>query len=199
MNGMQLSFTMAGVTAVLVGTWLVITFNRLVAMRNRVQNAWAQIDVQLNRRHDLVPNLVETARGYMEHEHSVLDAVTAARAQAISASNDLAARATTESMLGGTLGRLVAVAEGYPQLRAAENFKVLQEQLTSTENRIAYARQFYNDEVRKYNTSQATFPGNLVAGMLGFSPKSMFLADEADCSIRLLSKNDESGRGEERG
>lgn len=160
--------------------WLVAAFNSLVALRNRVQNAWADIDVQLKRRHDLIPNLVETARGYMQHERSLFEAVTQARAQAVAAGADIRERTAAEIALTGALGNLLAVAENYPQLRAVENFQLLQEQLTSTENRIAYARQFYNDEVMKYNTAQSVFPRNLFAGLLGFSSATLFAGSDAD-------------------
>ncbi len=160
--------------------WMVSTFNRLVALRNRVQNGWSDIDVQLKRRHDLIPNLVETVRGYMQHERSVLEAVTQARASAIAAGNNVVQRAAAEFALTAALGGLFARVENYPQLHAVESTQLLQEQLTSTENRIAFARQFYNDEVMKYNTAQTSFPRNLVAGMLGFSPASMFAAADSD-------------------
>jgi len=168
------------IVAAFVLIWLIAVFNGLVALRNRVQNAWAQIDVQLKRRHDLIPNLVETVRGYMQHERSVFDTVTEARAQAIVAGSNIPVRTAAESALSGALGKLFAVAENYPQLRAVENFQILQEELTSTESRIAYARQCYNDEVMKYNTTQSTFPRNLFVRMLGFSPTSMFVGMDAD-------------------
>ena len=168
------------VVAVVATIWVIAAFNGLVVLRTRVQSAWAQIDVQLKRRHDLIPNLVEAVRGYMQHERATLEAVTQARAQAIAAGGNVEQRSAAEGVLAATLGRLFAVAENYPQLRAAENVQLLQEQLTSTENRIAYARQFYNDEVMKYNTAQSTFPRNLFAGMLGFSPSAMFTAEESD-------------------
>ena len=167
--------------AVALLVWIIAAFNGLVALRVRVQNAWSEIDVQLKRRHDLIPNLVEAVRGYMQHERSTLEAVTQARAQAMAApSGDLQQRIAAESALTGALGKLFAVAENYPQLRAVESVQLLQEQLTSTENRIAYARQFYNDEVMKYNTAQSTFPRNLFAGMLGFSQGTMFAAADAE-------------------
>jgi len=168
------------VIAAIAVIWIIAAFNGLVALRTRVQSAWAQIDVQLKRRHDVIPNLVEAVRGYMQHERATLEAVTQARAQAIAAGGNVEQRSAAEAVLAATLGRLFAVAENYPQLRAAENVQLLQEQLTSTENRIAYARQFYNDEVMKYNTAQSTFPRNLFAGMLGFSPSAMFTAEESD-------------------
>ena len=160
--------------------WVVMSFNTLVALRARVQNAWAEIDVQLKRRHDLIPNLVETARGYMQHERSTLEAVTQARTQAMSAGDNVPQRSAAESALTAALGGLMARVENYPELRAVESMQILQEQLTSTENRIAFARQFYNDEVMKYNTEQSTFPRNLFAPLLGFSRASMFTVSDAD-------------------
>lgn len=165
---------------VLAAIRMIAAFNGLVALRVRVQTAWAQIDVQLKRRHDLIPNLVEAVRGYMRHERTTLDAVTQARTQAIAAGGDLAQRSAAESALTAAICRLFAVAENYPQWRAVENVQMRQEQITSTENRIAYARQFYNDEVMKYNKAQSTFPRNLFAGMLGFSPSAMFTAEDSD-------------------
>lgn len=156
------------------------TYNRLIGMRNRVRNAWSDVDVQLKRRHDMVPNLVEAVRGYMGHERQTLEAVTAARAQAITSGASIAARAVAEMALSGAVGNLFALAENYPTLRAAQNFTLLQEQLTSTENRIAFARQFYNESVMQYNTAIATFPRNLVAGMMGFSRATLFAAEAAD-------------------
>jgi LemA protein len=178
---MLISPPVIGITVLaLVLIWLIAVFNGLVALRNRGQNVWAQMDVQLKRRHDLIPNLVETVRGYMQHERSVFESVTEARAQAIVAGNNIPARTAAESALSGVLGKLFAVAENYPQLRAVENFQILQEELTSTENRIAYARQCYNDEVMKYNTTQSTFPRNLFARLFGFSSASMFAGTDAD-------------------
>ena len=166
--------------AVVAAIWGIASFNGLVALRTRVQNAWSEIDVQLKRRHDLVPNLVEAVRGYMQHERSTLEAVTQARTQAVAAGNNVAQRSAAESALSAALGNLFAVAEGYPQLRAVESVLLLQEQLTSTENRVAFARQFYNDEVMKYNTAQSTFPRNLLAGAFGFSSATMFAAEAAE-------------------
>src|SRR5215470_394974 len=164
----------------LVVVLLIVTYNRLVRLRNRVQNAWSDVDVQLKRRHDLVPSLVETVRGYMTHERQTLEAVTSARAQAISAGANIGARALAETALTGAVGNLFAVAERYPTLHAAQNFTLLQEQLTSTENRIAFARQFYNETVTQYNTAVATFPRNLLGGMLGFSAATKFAAEAGD-------------------
>jgi len=155
-------------------------YNRLVRLRNRVQNAWSDIDVQLKRRHDLVPNLVEAVRGYMDHERGTLEEVTRARSQAMASGPDLSARIPAEMLLGGAIGNLFVRAENYPSLRAAQNFQILQEQIASTENRIAYARQFYNESVRQYNTVQATFPQNLLAGAFGFTPATLFAASAGD-------------------
>ena len=168
------------VVAAALVIWLVAMFNSLVRLRVRVQNAWAEIDVQLKRRHDLIPNLVASVQGYMGHERSTLLAVTEARNKAVAAASGagVADRAQAESALTGALSNLFAVAEQYPQLRATENVQLLQEQLTSTENRIASARQLYNDEVMQFNTAQAVFPRNVFAGMLGFSPSTMFVAQE---------------------
>jgi LemA protein len=173
----------AVVAAVLL-IFLLKTYNSLVRMRNTVRNGWSDIDVQLTRRHDLVPNLVESVRGYMNHERETLEAVTRARTQAVTISGaDLATRATAEMALTGAVGNLFAVAERYPTLKASQQFLLLQEQLTSTENRIAYARQHYNECVRRYNTSQAEFPRNLLAGMMGFSPAALFAAEEGDRAL----------------
>lgn len=161
--------------------WLIAMFNSLVSLRVRVQNAWADIDVQLKRRHDLIPNLVSAVQGYMSHERSTLLAVTEARTKAVASANGtIADRVQAESALSGALANLFAVAEQYPQLRAVESVQLLQEQLTSTENRIAFARQFYNDEVMKFNTAQSTFPRNLFARPLGFSPATMFTALDSE-------------------
>jgi LemA protein len=161
---------------------LMKSYNGLVRLRNTVQNGWSDIDVQLMRRHDLVPNLVESVRGYMAHERETLEAVTRARSQAMTAGADLATRAVAEMALTGAVGNLFAVAERYPTLKASQQFLLLQEQLSSTENRIAFARQHYNESVRRYNTSLAEFPRNLIAGMLGFSAASLFAAAADDRS-----------------
>jgi LemA protein len=170
-----------GLIAAALLIWIIAVFNSLVALRVRVQNAWADIDVQLKRRHDLIPNLVGAVQGYMTHERSTLETVTEARTKAVaSSSGTVADRSQAESALSGALSKLFAVAEQYPQLRAVESVQLLQEQLTSTENRIAFARQFYNDEVMKFNTAQATFPCNLFAGIFGLSPAAMFAAQDAE-------------------
>jgi len=157
-------------------------YNGLVRLRNRVKNAWSQIDVQLKRRHDLIPNLVETVKGYMKHERETLEAVTRARQVAIDASKagDIAAQIRAENMLSQTLRSLFAVAENYPDLKANQNFLKLQEELTSTENRIAYARQHYNDSVMNYNNKCEMFPSNIVASMFGFKKAEFFEVEEAE-------------------
>jgi LemA protein len=161
----------------LVVIWFIATYNRLVRQRNQVQASWAQIDVQLKRRYDLIPNLVETVKGYAAHERGTLDAVIQARNGAIAASNaSPAGRAGAENMLTETLGRLFALTEAYPQLRANENFAALQAELASTEDKIAYARQFYNSAVQTMNTSVQTVPSNIVAGMTGFRMMEYFEA-----------------------
>lgn len=161
---------------VLVLLVFISTYNRLVRLRNAVKNAWSQIDVQLKRRHDLIPNLVETVRGYMKHERETLEAVTKARNLAAQAreSGDVSAAAAAEGRLAGALSRLLLVVERYPDLKANQNFLGLQEELASTENRIAYARQFYNDSVMQFNNSIQMFPSNIVAGMFQFQPADFF-------------------------
>jgi len=160
---------------------LLKTYNALIRMRNTVRNGWSDIDVQLTRRHALVPNLVESVKGYMAHERETLEEVTRARSQAISAGGaDLATRAATEMTLGSAVGNLLVKAERYPTLKASQQFMLLQEQLTSTENRIAYARQHYNESVRQYNTSLAEFPRNLLAAMMGFQQAALFAAEAGE-------------------
>jgi LemA protein len=155
---------------------LVLSYNGLIKTRNRVDNAWSQIDVQLKRRHDLIPNLVETVKGYAAHERQTLEAVTNARANAINASNQgtVADQAKAENVLSGALKSLFAVAEAYPDLKANQNFLQLQEEVTSTEDRIAYARQFYNDSVLNYNNKIQTFPRNVIANSFNFQKREFF-------------------------
>ena len=152
-------------------------FNRLVTLRNRVDNAWSQIDVQLRRRYDLIPNLVETVKGYAAHERETFEKVIQARSAAMSAQG-VAAQGEAENMLTGTLKSLFALAEAYPDLKANQNFMMLQEELSGTESKIAYARQFYNDSVMSYNTAQQTFPANVLAGMFGHTPREYFEIEE---------------------
>ena len=169
--------------------WAISVFNRLVALRNRFKNAFAQIDVQLKRRYDLIPNLVEAAKGYLAHERQTLEAVIAARGAAVnaaqraaSAPGDAAAMtglAQAEGVLGGALGRLLAVFEAYPDLKANQNVLQVQEELTSTENKVAFARQGYNDAVMVYNTRRESFPDNVVAGLTGFKEATLLEATES--------------------
>ncbi len=156
---------------------LIALYNRFVRYRNRVDNAWAQIEVQLKRRWDLIPNLVETVRGYAEHERGTFEAVTEARANAQRAQGP-AETAAAEGILGQALGRLFAVAEAYPQLQADENFRQLQDELAGTENRIAVSRQVYNDTVLTFNNAIQTFPGVVLAGPFGFAKREFFETDE---------------------
>jgi len=155
----------------------VLVYNRLVRLRVRVENAWSQIDVQLRRRYDLIPNLVESVKGYAEHERELFEDVAKARSQAQAAAG-VQAQAEAENQVTRTLNRLLAVAENYPDLKASQNFLALQEELTGTESRIAYARQFYNDEVAKLNTLVQSFPSRIVAGMGHFEPREFFEIEE---------------------
>jgi LemA protein len=163
---------------VAVVVWAIATYNRLIGLRNQVLNGWRQIDVQLKRRHDLIPNLVNTVRGAMEFERDTLTQVMEARARAVSATGPADA-GRKEGELSQALGRLFAVAENYPNLKANENVKMLQEELTATENKVGFARQFYNDISTRFNTSQQTFPSNIFASMLGFKPAELFGVTDA--------------------
>jgi LemA protein len=165
-----------GVVGVLL-LYTILVFNRLVRHRNRVENAWSGIDVQLKRRYDLIPNLIETVKGYAAHERELFEEVTRARTQAIAASG-VQDQAQAETEITRSLGRLLAVAEAYPQLRANENFLALQEELTATESKIAFARQFYNDQVMRYNTMIQQFPSLIVARVGRFRERDFFEAEE---------------------
>ncbi len=167
-----------GLIVVIVG-WIVGIYNSLVGLRNRVKEAWAQVDVQLKRRFDLIPNLMETVKGYMNHERETLEAVTKARS-AVQNAGGMEERMAAEAGLTGALGRLFAVSEAYPDLKASTNFLALQEELTSTENKISFARQFYNEQVMNLNNKVQMFPGNIIAGMFNFSAEKFFeIKDEA--------------------
>jgi LemA protein len=163
--------------AAAVALLLVFLYNRLVRLRNRTENAWAQVDVQLRRRYDLIPNLVETVKGYAAHERGAFEAVTEARTRAQQASS-VTEQAEAENMLTAAIGRLFAVAEAYPELRATENFQQLQAQLEETEQKIAVARQIYNDAVLSYDTALETVPTNVVGSMFGFEPRVYFEIEE---------------------
>jgi len=174
--------------ALLVVVWAISIYNGLVTLRNRFTNAFSQIDVQLKRRHDLIPNLVETAKGYLAHERGTLEAVIAARNQASTAAGRAAANPAdptamkalmgAETALTGTLGRFFALAEAYPQLKADSTMRQLMEELTSTENKVAFARQAYNDAVMTYNTAREVFPSSMIAGMSGFLPATPYQLDD---------------------
>jgi LemA protein len=167
-------YIVIGVVAILL-IMMMATYNGLVRLRNQLKNSWAQIDVQLKRRYDLIPNLVETVKGYMKHERETLEAVTKARnlAQQV-ASSGAGTRSKAENELSSALARLLAVVERYPDLKANQNFLALQEELTSTENKIGFSRQYYNDSVMKYNNQTQMFPSNIVASMLGFKAGEFF-------------------------
>ena len=183
-----MGWVVLGLVIVIV-IWAIAINNQLVTLRNRFKNAYAQIDVQLRRRYDLIPNFVESVKGYLEHERETLDAVVQARGNAVSAARRAAAApgdapamqglAQAEGALGGALGRLLAVFESYPDLKASESVAALQEELSSTENKIAFARQAYNDSVMQYNTKRESFPDNIFAGMFGFAPAELLEATQS--------------------
>src|SRR5438445_48045 len=170
---------------ILVVLWLVFTYNGLIAARNRTQEAWSEIDVELKRRHDLIPNLVNTVAGYMGHERGTLEAVTNARANAVAAgaTGDPAKIGQAENMLSQSLRSLFAVSENYPELKAISAFTNLQENLTATEDKLEFSRRFYNGNVRDYNIKLQTLPTSLIAGVLGFKPFGFFQADEGDRAV----------------
>jgi LemA protein len=168
-----LAFLLITVVLVVLLLWVAGTYNGLVRLRNQVENAWAQIDVQLKRRIDLIPNIVETVRGYAKHERETFENVTKARNMAMSAKG-VGERAEAENFLSSTLKSLFAVSEAYPELKANENFIRLQEELTSTENKISFSRQFYNDSVMTFNTRIELFPVNLISGMFNFVRREFF-------------------------
>lgn len=163
---------------VLIVVWVISKYNSLVTLRNQVENGWKQIDVQLKRRHDLIPNLVSTVKGYMQFEQDTLEKVIQARNAATTATG-VADAAAKESALTGALGKLFALAEAYPTLKSNENVKQLQEELSSTENKIGFARQFYNDIATKFNIAQQVFPANIIANMFGFKPAELFQVTDA--------------------
>ena len=177
------------IVLVAIAGWAVAIYNGLVTLRNRYKNAFSQIDVQLKRRYDLIPNLVESVKGYMQHERGTLEAVIKARGAAVSAAQTAAAKpgdpgamqglSQAEGALGGALGRLLAVFEQYPDLKANQNVLGLQEELSSTENKVAFSRQAYNDSVMEYNTKRESFPDNVFAGMFGFTAAELLQSTEA--------------------
>jgi len=178
----MLGFILLAVVALLV-VWAIASYNRLVGMRNQVLNGWRQIDVQLKRRHDLIPNLVNAVRGSMDFERDTLTAVMDARAKALTATGPADA-AQKEGQLSVALGRLLAVAENYPTLKSNDNVKMLQEELSATENKVGFARQFYNDIATGFNTAQQVFPTSIFAGALGFKPAELFeITEVADRAV----------------
>jgi LemA protein len=184
--GMILLLVVVGVVVL----WVIGAYNRLIGLKNQVYNAWKQIDVQLKRRHDLIPNLVETVKGAMQFERQTLEAVIAARNQAIAAGNSgsVAQTAAAEGALTGALRQLFALVENYPDLKATGNVAQLQEELTSTENKIAFARQMYNDTATQYNTAQQQFPTNMVAGLAKATPAELW--EITDAAERAVPKVD---------
>jgi LemA protein len=183
-----MGFIVLLVVLALLVFWLIGAYNKLIGLKNQVANAWKQIDVQLKRRHDLIPNLVNTVKGAMQFERETLEAVVAARNQAIKVQQAPGAHvgqtAAAEAQLSGALGRLLAVVEAYPDLKATGNVAQLQEELTSTENKIAFSRQHYNDTATEYNTKQQQFPTNMVAGMAGASPAELWeITDVAERAV----------------
>ena len=165
--------TIAIIILALIALWFILTYNGLIRQKNGLENSLKQIDTQLQRRFDLIPNLVETVKGYAAHEKGVFEAVTAARAQ-MSSAKSVKEKAEADNALSGTLKTLFAVAENYPQLQASQNFKELQVELTNTENKIAFSRQFYNDSVNKFNNAILVFPTNIVANMLSYKKAEYF-------------------------
>jgi LemA protein len=186
-----------GVVALLI-IFVIAIYNRLVRFRNRIEAAWAQIDVQLKRRYDLIPNLIETVKGYAAHERQTLEAVIEARKQAIAA-RGVEDQAQAENMLTGALRQLFALSEAYPDLKANQNFLALQEELTGTEGRIAFARQFYNEQVLVYDNTLEQFPTNIVAGTFNFEPKPYFEAEEATRAAPQVDFTPEEGPVQETG
>jgi LemA protein len=174
------------VIVVLLVVFIIGIYNALVRLRNQVQNAWSQIDVQLKRRHDLIPNLIETAKGYMQHERGTLEAVTNARSQAMGAKG-VAQAAKAEGVLGQALSKFLLTVEAYPDLKANQNFLALQEELSSTENKIAFSRQAYNDQVLFFNNKIQMFPSNIVAGMFNFAKRDYFEIDAAEKAVPKVS------------
>ena len=162
--------------------YVISIYNSIVTLRNRAENGWAQIDTQLQRRFDLIPNLVETVKGYAKHESEVFDRVSTARAGMMNAKT-VDEKAQADNALTGTLKTLFAVAEAYPELKADANFRELQEELTNTENRVAFARQFYNDTVKRYNTGLQTFPRNIIAGIFRFEQREFYIVETPEAKV----------------
>ncbi len=183
-----MTFIILGVLVGIVG-WVIMKYNGLIALRNQTTNGWKQIDVQLKRRHDLIPNLVNTVKGQMQFEQETLEKVIQARNAAVSA-HGVADAASKENALTGALSKLFALVENYPQLKSNENVMQLQEELTSTENKVTFARQFYNDIATKFNTEQQQFPGNIIAGMFNFTAAELFeITDAGERAVPVVDLN----------
>lgn len=174
---MSITYIVIGILVLLV-LWVIFSYNRFISMVNRAKEAWADIDVQLKRRYDLIPNLVNTVKGYATHESQAFEKVTQARAAAMGAGNNLASKGQAENVLTGALKSVFAIAEAYPELKANQNFLALQTELSDTENKIQAARRFYNGNVRDLNTAIGVFPGNVIAGIFHFSKMEFFQLDE---------------------
>jgi len=174
----MIGLIVVGVIVVAVGLFVMGAYNALIRLRNQVKNAWSQIDVQLKRRHDLIPNLIETAKGYMHHERETFEAITEARSRAMGAGS-VADSAKAEGGLSQALSNFMLVVENYPDLKANQNFLSLQEELTSTENKIAFSRQGYNDQVLFFNNKTQMFPSNIIAGMFSFTKRDFFEIEDA--------------------
>ena len=174
----MLGLIIVGIVIVLLVLFIIGIYNSLIGLRNQVDNAWSQIDVQLKRRHDLIPNLIETTKGYMQHERGTFEAITNARSQAMGAKT-VAESAKAEGVLGEALSKFMLVVENYPDLKANQNFLALHEELTSTENKISFARQNYNDQVLFFNNKIQMFPSNVIAGMFSFSNRDFFQVESA--------------------
>ncbi len=176
-------YIILGTLIIIIG-WIVLAYNNLIKLRIRAENGWSQIDIQLKRRHDLIPNLVNTVKGYAAHEKEVFETITKYRSMAMSA-NNMEEKGNAEGHLTESLNKLMAVVENYPQLKANQNFLALQEELTTTENKIAFARQFYNDTVMRYNTAMQSFPTNIIANIFNFKQKEflLFPGDRANVNV----------------
>ena len=170
------------IVVIVLVLWFILSYNSFIRLRNRADNAWSQIDVQLKRRFDLIPNLIESVKGYMKHEKDTLKEVTSARTAFMGAQN-IGDKAKAEGQLAGALKTIFAVAESYPKLQACENFMQLQEELSGTESKIAYARQFYNDSVQEWSIKLQSFPSNIIAKMFGFGPKEFFKTEGAEREV----------------
>jgi len=181
----MIGWILIGIGAIIV-LYFIVAFNSFVTLKNRINNAWSQIDVQLKRRADLIPNLVETVKGYAKHEKSVFENVTKARAAMLGATT-IKDKAKADNMLSNALKSLFAVAENYPKLEASQNFKMLQEELSGTESKIAYSRQFYNDNVMEYNIKLEKFPTNLIGKMFGFKEKEFFKTEGKEREVVKVS------------